>query len=273
MGMPGDFADLDVEPLPPFARVSECISDALPSLAPLARVSVSDIAPRRMIEAGGHWVPWRADVAPYMSEPMDTTLSRRFDSVAFVGPARSSKSEGLVINPLVHAILAQPGVVSVFSPSKDAAQEWSMGALDPLVAHSPELSSRLMSGKGGDNVFGKRFRGGTRLTIDWPVKSKLAQRSIKLVIGTDYDAFDADIGGDGEAFPLMRKRTESAGSRGMTVVESSPRRPILDETWSPSTPHEAPPCEGIVGIYNSGSRGRLYWHCPHCGHLDRKSVV
>jgi phage terminase large subunit GpA-like protein len=250
-----------------FATVADAILEALPSLAPRSRVTVGETAPRRMIESGGQWVPWRRDVAPYMAEPMDLITSRRFDSVAFVGPARSSKSEGLVINPLAHAIMAQPRVVAVFSPDKGAAQEWSIGALDPLIENSPELASRLASGKGADNIFTKRFRGGCRVTVDWPVKTKLAQRSIALVIGTDYDAFPEDIGGDGSAFGLMRKRTEAAGSRGMTVVESSPRFPILDESWTPSTAHEAPPAEGIAGIYNRGSRGRLYWTCGDCGEL------
>ncbi len=260
----------DVEPLPPFARAEDAIREALPALQPLARVRVSEVAPRRAIKSGGQWVPWRADVAPYMSEPMDVVTSRRFDSIAFVGPARSSKSEGLVINPLVHAILAQPRVVAVFSPTKGAAQEWSEGALDPLIQNSPELRAKVAAGKGADNIFTKRFRGGTRLTVDWPVGDKLAQRSIDLVIGTDYDKFKQDIGansegmGEGSPFSLMRKRTESAGSRGMTIIESSPRHPILDESWQPKTAHEAPPCDGIVAIYNQGTRGRLYWTCPDC---------
>lgn len=254
----------DVEPLPPFRRPEEVIREALPVLAPVSRVTVSETAHRRNIRVGGRWVQWRPDVAPYMAEPMDMTGSRRFDSVAFVGPARSSKSEGLVISPLVHAILAQPRVVAVFSPSKDAAKEWSEGTLDPLVTNSPELAERLAAGRGADNIFTKRFKGGTRLTIDWPVKSKLAQRSIALCIGTDYDAFKRDIEGDGEAFPLMRKRTEDAGSRAMTVIESSPRFPPLNDDWVAASPHEAPPCEGIVAVYNSGTRGRLYWTCPDC---------
>lgn len=254
----------DVEPLPPFCRPEEVIREALPVLRPVSRIAVSETAHRRNIKVGGRWVPWRPDVAPYMAEPMDATGSRRFDSVAFIGPARSSKSEGLVIAPLVHAVLAQPRVVAVFSPSKDAAKEWSEGALDPLVLNSPDLAARLASGKGADNIFTKRFKGGTRLTIDWPVKSKLAQRSIALCIGTDYDAFPRDIGGDGEAFPLMRKRTEDAGSRAMTIIETSPRFPPLNDDWTPATPHEAPPCEGGVAIFNAGSRGRLYWTCPDC---------
>ncbi|MBT8169883.1 terminase gpA endonuclease subunit [Falsiruegeria litorea] len=262
----------DVEPLPPFATIEDAIAEALPTLQPLARVKVSETATRRMIKSGGQWVPYRHDVSPYMIEPMDVTTSRRFDSVAFVGPARSSKSEGLVFNPLTHAVLAQPRVVAVFSPTKGAAKEWSEGALDEWILHSPEIRAAQLSGKGADNTFTKKFRGGLRLTVDWPVGDKLAQRSIGLVIGTDFDKFKADIGknsdgmGEGSAFGLMRKRTEDAGSRGMTIVESSPRYPILDETWTPKTPHEAPPCEGIVAIYNAGSRGRLYWCCPQCDH-------
>lgn len=261
-----------VEPLPPFASVEGVIREALPSLKPLARVKVSETATRRSIKSGGHWVPYRHDVSPYMIEPMDVTTSRRFDSIAFVGPARSSKSEGLVFCPLAHAVLAQPRVAAVFSPTKGAAQEWSEGALDEFIINSPEIRALQLRGKGADNTFTKKFKGGLRLTVDWPVGDKLAQRSLSLVIGTDYDKFKSDIGGnadgegEGSAFPLMRKRTEDAGSRGMTIVESSPRKPILDETWTPQTAHEAPPCEGIVAIYNNGSRGRLYWTCPQCSH-------
>ncbi|MEM8849266.1 MAG: terminase gpA endonuclease subunit [Pseudomonadota bacterium] len=266
---------LDVEPLPNLATIEGAIAEALPSLEPRARVTVSETAPDRMIKADGNWVPWRADVAPYMTEPMDVLTSRRFDSVAFIGPARSSKSEALIMNPIAHAILAQPRKVAVFSPTKGAAKEWSEGDLDPMIQESPELRSRLAKGKGSDNIFTKRFRGGMRLTVDHPAKDKLAQRSLDLVCGTDFDAFPQDIGrnadadgeGEGGPFGLMRKRTESAGSRGMTVVESSPRFPVLDETWTPTTPHEGPPCMGIVSIYNEGSRGRYYWPCQDCGQL------
>ncbi|WP_116134330.1 terminase gpA endonuclease subunit [Tropicimonas sp. IMCC34043] len=257
----------DIAPLPGWARVDDAIAEALPNLKPHGRVRVTEAAARRKIESGGQWVPWRPDVAPYMNEIGDLVTSRRFDSIGVVGPARCSKSEGALINPLVHAILERPRVVAVFSPTRDAANEWSIGALDPLIENSPDLRERLLTGKGADNVFTKKFRGGCRVTIDWPVKSKLAQRSIDLVIGTDYDAFPEDVGGDADPFTLMRKRTESAQSRGMTVVESSPRKPVLDENWTAKAPHEAPPAEGIAAIFNAGSRGRLYWTCPHCGQM------
>lgn len=252
-------------PLPGFRSVDDAVSEALPALAPVARITVEEIAPRRQIEAGGQWVPWRPDVAPYMSEPMAMVTSRRFDSLVFVGPARSSKSEALVINPLAHMILAQPRLAAVFSPKRDAAREWSIETLDAVIANSPDLAARKAVGRSADNTFEKRFRAGGRITVDWPVAQKLAQRSIPLVIMTDYDAFEQDVAGEGTPFALGRKRLQSAGSRGMIVIETSPRFPVLNEAWSPQTPHEAPPTRGALAEYNNGTRGRLYWTCPDCG--------
>jgi phage terminase large subunit GpA-like protein len=218
-----------------------------------------------MVEAGGHWVPWRNDVAPYMVEPMDMAGSRRFEALAFVGPARSSKTEALVLNPLVHAILAAPRLVHIVHMTQAAAREFSIETIGKLIRHSPELAARLAKGKGADNTFDKRFAAGARLTIGWPVVQQLSARSIPLVLLTDYDRMPQDLGGEGSAFALGRKRTQSSGSRGMTIAEASPGFPILDETFRPKTPHEAPPAGGIVGLYNVGTRGRWYWPCPDCG--------
>jgi len=249
-------------PLPGFRPASDAILAALPALAPPERITGSQAAARRKVNAGGHWQTWDNAVAPYMVEPMDATLSRRFEAVVFVGPARSSKTEGLIINPWVHSVLAAPRLASIFYMSQAAAREWSVQELRPVIKNSPELLGRLRL----DNVHEKTFTGGARLTVDWPVDNKLSGRSIPLVLLADYDQKSyQDVEGQGPAFALGRKRTTQSGTRGMTVAESSPRFPILDESWTPSTPHQAPPCEGILGWYNAGTRARLYWTCPDCG--------
>jgi phage terminase large subunit GpA-like protein len=248
-------------PLPGFRPVSDAILSALPALLPHGRETVSEVATRRKVNAGGHWTAWDNSVAPYMTEPMDATMSRRFESAVFVGPARSAKTEGMIINPLVHSILVAPRKVAVFYMSQAAAKEWSNTELGPILRATPNLAQRLRL----DNVHEKTFQGGGRLTVDWPVDSKLSGRTIDLVLMADYDTDSyQDVKGIGPAFAAGRKRHTSAGTRGMNVAESSPRFPILDESWSPSTPHEAPPCEGILGYYNTGTRGRLYWTCPSC---------
>ena len=62
-------------------------------------------------------------------------------------------------------------------------------------------------------------------------------------------------------------------SSGMTLVESSPGRDILDTKWRQSSPHEAPPTTGVLSLYNRGDRRRLYWPCPHCGEYFQPEVA
>ncbi len=248
-------------PLPGFRPVSDAILAALPALSPPARITVSEAATRRKVNAGGRWKFWDNDVAPYMVEPMNATQSRRYESVIFVGPARSSKTEGLIINPWAHSVMTAPRMVSIFYMSQAAAREWSVQELAPVIKNSPELKEALRQ----DNTHEKTFRGGGRLTIDWPVDNKLSGRTIWTVLLADYDQKSyQDVEGQGPAHAMGVKRTTSVGTRGMTVAESSPRFPILDESWQAKTPHEAPPTEGILGLYNTGTRARLYWTCPSC---------
>lgn len=250
--------------LPPFRPIGDAVRAALPALAPPARVTVAEAAERRNIESGGAWVEWSNDVAPYMVEPMEVVTSRRFNALIFAGPARCSKTEALILNPIAHAILASPRLVHVVHMTQQAAREFSIETLDKMLRHSPELRARLARGKGADNTFDKRFTGGMRLTVGWPVVHQLSARSIPLVLITDFDRMPPDIDGEGSAFALGRKRTEAHGTRGMTVCESSPGFPVLDETWSPASPHEAPPCGGVLGLYNGGTRARWYWRCEDC---------
>ena len=41
--------------------------------------------------------------------------------------------------------------------------------------------------------------------------------------------------------------------------------PIEDPRWIRRSPHEAPPTQGILALYNRGDRRRWYWKCEHCG--------
>ena len=91
--------------LPEFATAADVLDEALPVLAPPARVSVSQAAETfRRVEVDGIYRPWRNDVAPYMVEPMDMTISRRFGALVFIGPARSSKTDSLILNVIAHRV-------------------------------------------------------------------------------------------------------------------------------------------------------------------------
>lgn len=254
--------------LPGFADVMGCVRDALPALAPAQRITVPDAAAKyRIVDAPGYRGPWRNEAAPQMVEPAEMMTSRRYEGVIFAGPARTLKTDQMVVNVIAHRVMTQPRDVRVIHMNKDTAREFSLGTIDKMIRTSPAINARLVQGRRSDNIFDKQFAGGMRLTIGWPVIGQLSGVTLSDVLFTDYDRMVEDVDGEGEPFTLGKKRTATVGSTGKVMAESSPGRPITDAEWKASSPHEPPPTTGILSLYGQGTRGRLYWPCPHCGKL------
>lgn len=237
------------------------------ALRPPKRVQVSEGAAQNLMinQPGGYSGPWSASETPYMVEPMDLLASRRHEAVVFVGPARTGKTMGLLDGWVAHAVVCDPGDMLIVQMTQEKAREYSKVRIDRAIRYSPGLKSRLAQGGHDDNTHDKLFRHGMWLKIGWPTASQLSGSDYRYVALTDYDRMDDNIDGEGSAYGLGLKRTQTFLSRGMCMVESSPGREITDPRWKPATAHEGPPCTGIVGIYNRSDRRRWYWPCPDCG--------
>ncbi|MEP1934957.1 MAG: terminase gpA endonuclease subunit [Roseibium sp.] len=252
---------------PKYARAIDCLRAALPTIAPIRRQAVSGWAEEsRVINDNGSLVPWRNSVASYLVEPMDLSTSRRFRAGVFCGPARTAKTEGMILNRTGHAICCDPQDVRIVHMNQDAAREFSRKKLSSLIRYSPEVGSRLGTDRYDDSTFTKLFQGNMSVDVAWPVVAKMSASDIPVMLLSDYDRMPDDVNGEGTPFDLSLKRTETFGSRGWTGVESSPGRPVLDDDFEPpaNEPHLAPPCTGILSLYNRGTRGRFYWPCPDC---------
>jgi phage terminase large subunit GpA-like protein len=261
--------------LPAFVSPAEIVAQVIDGLRPPERLGVEEVATRsRKARVGMQWQAWDASAAPYMSEPQDIMTSRRYQALAFCGPAQSLKTSAIIENAIAHAIAAQPRAVHVVQMDRISAQAFSHEKISPMITHSPDLAARRMPGRQADNIFTKTFLGGMRLSIGWPTASSLSSRAIPLVLLTDYDRMADNIDGEGSAWGLARNRPVSFGSLGMVAAESSPGRDVIKDRWQADTIHEAPPCGGILGIYNQGTRARWHWRCSDCAHefeprLDR----
>ncbi|WP_422022929.1 terminase gpA endonuclease subunit [Roseibium sp.] len=252
---------------PPYGRAVDCLRRALPAITPIIRQSVSGWAEAdRYIVDNGSVVKWRNDVVPYLIEPMDTSTSRRFRAGVFVGPARTAKTEGMILNRAAHAICCDPQHVRILTMNQMAAARFSVRKFGPMVRYSEEIKKRQGRGRYDDNTFAKVFAGGMTVDFAWPVVSAMTGDDLPVVLLTEYDRYPDDIGGEGDAFTLCLKRTQNAGSRGWVGVECSPGRPVTEDDFEPpeTEPHLAPPCTGILSLYNRGTRGRYYWPCPDC---------
>ena len=241
------------------------VCGAWPALLPPNRMRVSEGARSLIIKRpGGAGGPWDPMETPYMVEPVDTLGSRRHNAVVFVGPAQTGKTVGLGEGWLTHAVCHDPGDMLIVQMTQDKAREYSKQRIDRAIKNSPALHAMRSAMSRDDNLHDKQFKNGMWLRIAWPTATNMSSTSYRYVFGTDYDRWADDLDGEGDGFTLMGKRITTFLSRGMVAVESSPGRPIVDPSWAPSTPHEAPPVTGILGIYNRSDRRRWYWQCVHC---------
>jgi len=233
-------------------------------------------APRRMPVAeavekfmrvpmgAGNSVKWDPTVAPYIIEPMNCLASREYDAVVFVGPARTGKTIGLIDGWIVYNIVCDPADMLVVQISEEKAREHSKKRLARTFRVSPEVAKRLSPRRNDNNVHDRTFLAGNYLKLGWPSVNIMSSSDYKCTALTDYDRMPEDIDGEGDAFTLASKRTTTFMSAGMTLVESSPGRDIIDSKWRRRSEHEAPPTTGILSLFNRGDRRKLYWKCPHC---------
>ena len=254
------------EPLPPLRDARDALAKALPALAPPRKVSVVDAAERHMrVNVNNAWSDFRRETVPYMIEPMNMTTSRDYRALVFVGPSRSGKT--MLLNAVwAHAITCDPARIGFYVDDRATRDSYERNTFSPIVRNSPDLAAKRATGRGSDTIDSKIFVGGTHVTIDPATGSRLQERSLGKALGTEFDQYGPDIDGEGDPLTLMLARTYMAGSRGMVVVESSPRASVLDETDISADPHVAPKVGyGVFAHYPNTTKGRLYWPCVLCG--------
>lgn len=236
------------------------------ALQPPRRMTVSEWAEaERFINQPGAYVgPWRNATVPYMVEPMDTLNDTSFNGEIFVGPAQCAKTDGLIINWIGESATVDPMDMIVFCPTHAASRDFSIRRVDRLHRHSKTVGDAVLKQKDADNRTDKQYSNGMMLSLSHPSVTELAGRPVGRVALTDYDRMDDDIDGEGSPFDLASKRTTTFGSFAMALAESSPSREIVDPKYIIKG-NEAPPCGGILALYNRGDRRRWHWPCPHCG--------
>ena len=205
-------------------------------------------------------------ITPVETRPVRCIKVTAPDSLFLAGEGTvpTHNTEGLITGWMAHAVVNDPGDMAIIHMSQEKAREFSKTTVDRALRHSPDLAALVSRNANADNTFDKSFRHGMWLKIGWPTVSNLSGSTYRYVAFTDYDRMPDDVGGEGAPFPLGLKRTQTFLSRGMCLVESSPGRDVEDPNWKPSTPHEAPPVRGVVGIYNTSDRRRWYWKCHDC---------
>lgn len=252
-----------------FSSVGELFIAAANVFQKPDRLTVTNVAEkyvmiRRLGSRTGHWDRTQT---PYMVEPQNLFSSRELEAIIFCGPSQTGKTEGLILNTLAYSVIQDPMDTIIYSPTQNAARDFSIRRIDRLNFNSPAMRERLMKTKSGDNKQNKIYSSGMILSLSWPTVSEMAGKPVGRILLTDYDRMDDSVGDEGSPFDLATMRSTTFGSLSMTVAESSPSRPVTDLRWIAGTPHEAPPSTGILALYNRGDRRRWYWPHWKCGYF------
>lgn len=252
---------------PDYRSIEEMVLAVSEMVRPPERLRVSEAAAkyRKLNNPGSYVGPWPNDKTPYLREPMDTLSSLDFTGMAFVGPARTGKSD-MFLNWVGYTAICDPADMMVVHMTQNTARDWSLKELRRLFRHSPEIGEKVAPGKNSQNVHDVRFANGMSVLIKWPSIAELSGKTIPRLWLMDYDRMPLDVEGEGPPYDLTAKRAQTFKRFGMTVAESSPGHDVDNPKWLPSSPHEAPPAKGILEIYNRGDRRRWYWQCPYCHH-------
>lgn len=252
-----------------FNSIEEMMAAAAAGVRPPERITISESATRiRYLNNANSYVgPWDNSIAPYLMEPMDVLQSLDYTGMIFAGPARCGKSD-IFMNWLGDTATRDPADMMVIHMTKDSARDWSKSELQRMFRHSKKIGATVTPGRNNMNVHDVGFLSGMRLLIKWPVVSEVSGKTIPRLWINDHDRIEnsENIDGEGPLFDLAKARAKTFRRYGMTVAESSPGRDVTNAKWKPSHPgsHEAPPCTGILSLYNRGDRRRWYWRCPQC---------
>lgn len=238
------------------------------TLMPPERLTVAEAAEKyRYLNNAGSFVgQWSNAETPYLVEPMEVLTARDKEAAVLVAPAQSGKTS-VIENFWLYSEVCDPSDFIVYQTAQDTARDFSHRRIDRMHRDSPELGKRLRAGANNDNTYDKFYSSGAIGSLSWPSINQLSGKSIPRVCLTDLDRMPLDVDGEGSPFDLGRKRTTTFGSFAMTFAESSPGHLPTEPQWMArgDFPHEAPPCPGILSLYNRGDRRRWYWPCPECG--------
>ncbi|ESQ85497.1 DNA packaging protein [Asticcacaulis sp. AC466] len=167
-------------------------------------------------------------------------------------------------NWLAYGAKVDPADYLILGSAQHEVRNWSKGDLAKFLRRSHDVRNMLIPGRKNDNVFDKEFLSGMQWLFIWPTIDNLSGKTFPRHWALDFDRIIQDVDKEGNPYDLLMKRAETFMRFGMTVAESSPGFDISDPKWTPRTPHEAPPTEGILKLYNRGDRRRWNWKCEQC---------
>lgn len=201
--------------------------------------------------------PWRTDRVPYMREVMEClTLAHPSRRLTLKASAQIGKTMAL-LNFAGQIIAETPATVLWVLPSLDEVTKFNKDKLEPMLANSPSVRSKVRALISRDDAASttrrKVFPGGN-IDITTATSSKGLQMVTKRVVLLDeVSEFPFDVDGRGDPVGMAEKRTTAWTGR--------------EKIGAASTPGLKGACR-ISKRWEEGSQGRFHVPCPHCQQMQ-----
>lgn len=227
--------------------------------------------------------PGKMRLWPHQKAIADSIGDPAVERVSVLKGVRTGYTSLLVATVAHHAVNDPASVLAVLPAEQDCRNLMTSG-IEPVFDASPALRAALTADLGErDTMLVRRFPGGSLRLVSAGAPRNLRGHTCRVLLLDEVDAFEIDVGGEGDPVVLAEKRTLSYADRKI-VAGSSP----TDETtsrilrcWEASDRRiyevRCPECHDFAEVtwaaiqWPSDAPEEAAWCCPCCGVLVPES--
>jgi len=199
---------------------------------------------------------WRTSRIPYAREIMDClSVCDPTETVVLMKGAQLGGSE-IGLNFLGFCIHHAPGMMLLVMPTLDAIKRNTTARIDPMIAACPALADLVIEPRArepGNSQFSKKFPGGALQMVGCGSGVGLRAMSARFLMLDEVDAYQGNVGSDGDPVALAIQRTVTYRGRRKIFLCSTPTLKNLSR---------------IEKAYLESDQRRYEVPCPHCGEYE-----
>ena len=198
---------------------------------------------------------WRTSRAPYQKEILDVCGAYDTSKVVLMTSAQVGKTS-VLLNVAAYHMAHDPCPIMVVQPDKSMADSFSVNKLEPILTESPSLKKLVASKRkrdGGNRKLEKVFPGGFIAMVSSKSAHSLRSRSIRLLLLDEIDAYEHELGNEGDPVKLAEARTKTFPNRKL-IYCSTPTTKDFSR---------------IEKEFLASDQRYFQLPCPHCGGLQR----
>ena len=258
----------------------------LDGIKPEPLLSVSEWADNhRLLDSKSSAMPgkYRTSVTPFLKEIMDNLgeYSEAEEIIVMKGAQLGVTEAGL--NWVGYTIDVSPCPMLFVEPTKEVVELVSKTRIQPMLESSPSLVLKVKPSKSrdsGNTLTKKEFPGGVLRLAGANSAAGLRNMPVKRLMLDEVDAYPVDLGGEGNAIDLAKKRTSTFAKRKIFILSTPTNKntsviePMFESTDKRYFHIPCPSCGGLQHLkwenlkYNYNQKSKVssdvFYECEHC---------